>query len=474
MAPLDLSSRTAVMLPWLVATAFFMQMLDSTILNTALPAIAQSLNEDPMQMQAVVVAYLLTVAVLIPASGWMAERFGTKRIFLVAIILFCTGSLLCALSDSLIMLVVSRVVQGAGGSLLVPVGRLVIILAFPRSRMIQLLSFVSIPGMLGPLMGPVLGGLLVEYLSWHWIFIINLPIGVLGIVATLHFMPDLKRDNMGQFDWPGFVVFGAAMILVSLAMDGLSDLHLSNGLVMVLATGGLAFFVCYWFYAMRKENPLFQPQIFKTHSFAVGICGNLFARLSIGALPFLNPLMLQLALGYSPFNAGLMLAPPALASLLARPFSKKLIDLFGYRKLLVSSTVLSGLFMASLAFLGPGMPMGVLILLLSAIGGINAIQFIAMNTLTLIELPDAQSAQGNSLLSVVMQLAASLAVGTAAVLLGSFSEGSKAPEQVLFAFRATYICIGIISVLAAAIFLQLKTGEGSLQTSDHDVQHGAH
>lgn len=457
------SARASRLLPWLVATAFFMQMLDATILNTALPAIAQSLNQDPLRMQSVVVVYLLTVAVLIPASGWLAERFGSKRIFLLAIILFSIGSLCCALSFNLVLLVLSRFLQGLGGAMLVPVGRLVIMHAYPREQLIKVLSFIMMPGLIGPLTGPILGGLLVEYLSWHWIFLINLPIGALGAWATVKCMPNFTQENMPAFDWPGFAMFSAVMVLISLGVGGLGELHLPHVQILFLMIGGLGALTAYWLYAVRKPTPLFDPKLFNIRPYAIGILGNLFSRLGSTALPFLNPLMLQLALGYSPFQAGLMLAPIAAASLLVKPLINPLIQKFSYRLVLVCNTMLGGLLMASMSFISNDTSIFFVILLLCSLGATNSLQFTAMNTLTLIELPDERAAEGNSLLSVVMQLASSLAVGAAAVFLNAFSSPN---EQVLSAFKATYICVGLLSSIAALIFMQLKASDGSIASKN--------
>ena len=208
--PLD--AVTARWVPWVVAIAFFMQSLDGTILNTALPAMARDLAEDPLRMQGVIIAYMLTVALLIPASGWIADRFGTKKIFFSAILLFSLGSLLCALSSSLSMLIGARVIQGLGGALMLPVGRLVVLRAYPRSELVRIMGFITIPGLLGPLIGPTMGGWMVQYLTWHWIFLINLPVGLVGCYAVWKFIPDLRGTERTRFDSLGFVLFGAAMI----------------------------------------------------------------------------------------------------------------------------------------------------------------------------------------------------------------------------------------------------------------------
>lgn len=453
--PLD--DRTARILPWLVAVAFFMQTLDGTILNTALPAMAADLAEDPLRMQGVVIAYMLTVALLIPASGWIADRFGTRRIFFSAILLFSAGSLLCALSLSLPQLIGARIVQALGGALMMPVGRLVVLRAYPRSELVRVMSLVTIPGLIGPLLGPTLGGWLVEYASWHWIFLINLPVGALGAWFALRFMPDLRGAQRSQFDLLGFLLFGAAMLQITIALEGLGDLHMPHARVMLLLFGGAACLAGYWLRAGRIERPLFSPQLFQTRSFAVGILGNLFGRLGSGALPFLVPLLLQVALGYSPAEAGMSMIPLALAAMAIKPLTKGLIDRFGYRQLLVANTLLLGLLIASLGITGQETPLALLLVQLALIGACNSLQFSAMNTIALIDLQDHQASSGNSLLAVVVQLAMGLGVASAGALLGGFSTPDS---EVLRAFQLTFLCLGLLSMIAAAIFLQLGDKDG--------------
>ncbi|PZQ36908.1 MAG: MFS transporter, partial [Ectopseudomonas oleovorans] len=435
----QLDPRTARLLPWIVAIAFFMQTLDGTILNTALPAMAGDLNEDPLRMQSVVIAYMLTVALLIPASGWVADRFGTRRIFFGAIALFSLGSLLCALSESLSMLIGARVIQGLGGALMMPVGRLVVLRAYPRSELVRIMSFITLPGLLGPLIGPSLGGWLVEVASWHWIFLINLPVGLLGCWAVWRHMPDLRGPERSRFDSVGFLLFGAAMLLITVALEGLGELHLPTMRVVLLLLGGMACLAAYWLRAGRIEQPLFAPSPFHTRSFAVGIIGNLFARLGSGALPFLTPLLLQLAMGYSPAQAGMSLIPLALAAMAAKPLARPLIERLGYRNILTSNTLLLGALIASLALVDAQTSTLQLIIQLSLIGACNSLQFTAMNTVTLIDLDDREASSGNSLLSVVVQLAMGLGVASAAALLSGFSRELGDSGHVLEAFQATYL-----------------------------------
>lgn len=454
--PVSLDARTARILPWLVAIAFFMQTLDGTILNTALPAMARDLAENPLRMQGVVIAYMLTVALLIPASGWIADRFGSRRIFVTAIVLFSVGSLLCALSASFNQLVASRVLQALGGALMLPVGRLVVLRAFPRSDFVRIMAFIALPGLVGPLLGPTLGGWLVEYASWHWIFLINLPVGVIGCIAALRFMPDLKGPERVRFDTLGFLLFGAAMVLVTIALEGLGQMHMSHARVMLLLFGGAACMAAYWLRAGRIDAPLFSPKLFHTRSFAVGIFGNLFARLGGGALPFLLPLLLQVALGYSPAQAGMSMIPLALGAMAVKSLAKPIIDRLGYRRLLIGNTLLLGCLIASLATIDGQTPTWLLLVHLGLIGMVNSMQFTAMNTVTLVGLSHAAASSGNSLLSVVVQLSMSLGVATAGALLGGFTVDDAQGSEVLRAFQLTFLCVGGMAMLAAALFLQLE------------------
>ena len=462
-----LDPTTKRLLPWVVAIAFFMQTLDGTILNTTLPTMARDLGESPLRMQSVVIAYMLTVALFIPASGWLADRFGTRRAFLSAIVLFSLGSLLCALSPSLPWLTAARVLQGIGGALLLPVGRLTILRAYPRSELLKVLSFVTIPGLVGPLVGPPLGGWLVEVASWHWVFLINLPVGVIGVFASLRVMPDLRGAVDQRFDWPGFVMFSLGLVLVTLGLQGLGEHAISAPLSIVLVMGGLAAMAAYWAHAARADKPLFSLTLFHIPTFSVGILGNLFARLGSGAMPFLTPLFLQVGLGYSPSRAGLTMVPIVVGAMFIKFFAEPVIKRFGYRRVLVTNTLLLGGFIAGFSLVGAATPHALILVYLGLFGIVNSMQFTAMNTLTLGDLDDARASGGNSLLSVVMQLSMSLGVAAAGALLAAFATpvvipiaSDVGPSNLLHTFHATYLCMGALSALAAGIFFQLGRREG--------------
>jgi EmrB/QacA subfamily drug resistance transporter len=449
---------------WLVAIAFFMQTLDGTIVNTALASMARDLNESPLRMQSVVVSYALSMAILIPASGWVADRFGARKVFLVALVLFSTGSLLCALANGLGSLVAARVVQGIGGSMLLPVGRLAVLRAYPGDRFLRAMSFVTIPGLLGPLIGPTLGGWLVDVASWRWIFIINLPIGAAGIVATLAIMPDARSDRRQAFDLPGYVILAASLVAISLALDGLAEGAMRHATALVTLLFGLACFVAYWLRTVRQADPLFPPALFKVNTFSVGLLGNLFARIGSGSMPFLIPLLLQLSMGYTALQAGMMMIPVALAGILVKRFGNRLITELGYRKVLIVNTVLVGLAIASFALSSPAQPLWLRIVQLAIFGALNSMQFTAMNALTLKDLEGPFASSGNSLLSTVMMLSMSLGVAAAGGLLATFSDvlGHAGAGGSLPAFRASFACMGLVTAAAAWIFWQLSpvTGTG--------------
>lgn len=452
-----LDKRTANILPWVVAISFFMQMLDGTILNTALPAIAAGLNESPLNMHLVVISYLLTAAILIPTSGWLADRIGIRRVFLTAICIFTFGSLLCSMSSALWMLVASRVIQGVGGALMVPVGRLIILRAYPRTHLVELLGFVTIPGMLGPLLGPTLGGWLVEYASWHWIFLINIPVGIIGVIVARKFVPSFPVSKKMKFDFPGFLVMSASMVLISLGLEDFGNAE-SRIEVILFLTVGLLLLAAYWLYASRVPHALFSLKLFKTRTFAIGIIGNLFARFGMGAIPYLTPLLLQVGMGFSALKAGMSMIPLGISAIVGKSFAKPLIGRFGYRQFLVMNTMLLGAMMFSFSFILSYAPYWALLIYFGIFGGINALQYTAMNTLTLIDLPTDQTASGNSLLSVVMQLSLSIGTAMGAALLVGFSGKGDTGSALIPAFRHTYMVVGILTFISSTIFLQLIKG----------------
>lgn len=446
---------------WLVALGFFMQTLDATIVNTALPAMATDLGESPLQMHSVIVAYSLAMAVLIPASGWLADRFGTRRVFMAAIALFAFGSVLCALSPNLSFLVAARVVQGLGGALLLPVGRLAVLRAFPREQFIRAISFVAIPGLVGPLIGPTLGGWMVEFASWHWIFWVNVPVGILGLLAARKYMPEGEPMPPRAFDLMGFVMLAGGMALVSLAVESMAGGGVRSASSLIMLVFGLACLAGYWLHALKKPEPLFAPELFTVRTLRVGLLGNLFSRLGSSAMPFMMPLVLQVSLGYSPMHAGMMMLPTVLGSMATKPLVTRVVHYWGYRKVLLVNTFVLALLIASFASISPGMPLPLLVVQLFIFGSVNSLQFSAMNTVTLKDLMPSFASSGNSLLSMVQMLAMGMGVAAAGAVLAGFQAHLAAATagETLWAFRGTFIVMGLLTLAATVLFAQLPESE---------------
>ncbi|WP_222889175.1 multidrug transporter subunit MdtD [Enterobacter sp. C2] len=450
-------ARSMAGLPWIAAMAFFMQALDATILNTALPAIAQSLNRSPLAMQSAIISYTLTVAMLIPVSGWLADRFGTRRIFMLAVSLFTLGSLACALSNSLGMLVVFRIVQGIGGAMMMPVARLALLRAYPRSELLPVLNFVTMPGLVGPILGPVLGGVLVTWASWHWIFLINIPIGIAGLFYARKYMPDFTTPRR-RFDMSGFLLFGVSLVLFSIGIELFGEKLVASWLALTIIFSSIVLFYAYIRHARHHPSPLIALPIFKTRTFSVGIAGNIASRLGTGCVPFLMPLMLQVGFGYTALIAGCMIAPTAIGSILAKSTVTQVLRWFGYRKTLFGVTVIIGVMIAQFALQSPSMEVWLLILPLFILGMAMSTQFTAMNTITLADLTDENASSGNSVLAVTQQLSISLGVAVSAAVL-RFYEGFESANTIE-QFHYTFITMGIITLISASVFLLLKAKDG--------------
>lgn len=451
------TARSMAGLPWIAAMAFFMQALDATILNTALPAIAHSLGRSPLAMQSAIISYTLTVAMLIPVSGWLADRFGTRRVFMIAVSLFTLGSFACALSGSLGQLVVFRIVQGIGGAMMMPVARLALIRAYPRSELLPVLNFVTMPGLVGPILGPLLGGVLVTWASWHWIFLINIPIGILGLLYARKYMPNFTTPRRG-FDMTGFLLFGLGLVLISSGMELFGERIVASYIGILILLGGVLLLLAYIRHARRHPTPLITLPMFKTRTFSVGIAGNLASRLGTGCVPFLMPLMLQVGFGYTALIAGCMMAPTALGSLLAKSTVTQVLRWFGYRKTLVGVTVVIGLLIAQFSLQSPGMEIWLLILPLFILGMAMSTQFTAMNTITLADLTDENTSSGNSVLAVTQQLSISLGVAVSAAVLRMYEgiDNFNTVEQ----FHYTFLTMGAVTLISALVFLLLRPRDG--------------
>ncbi len=451
-------NSTHAALLWIVAVGFFMQALDTTIVNTALPSIARSLGAKPFDLQPIVVAYTLTMALLTPASGWLADRFGTRRVYFTAILLFVLGSLCCASAHSLGQLIVARVIQGLGGSMLLPIGRLAVLRTVTGEAYVSALAVISVAGQVGPILGPTLGGWFVQAFTWHWIFLINVPIGAVGLLAVRRFLPNDAIGDAPPFDFIGGGLLSLCMVAFSVALDSPAQHHklLVSGSLFAISALAAALYVPY---ARRKTHPLFKLSLFSEPNFSVGLIGNLLCRVGSSAVPFLLPLLMQLQLGYTPLHSGLMMLPAALAGTVAKRWISPLVKRYGYDAFLLWNTILVGASIVGFATFSLATPLVLEIAILAVFGATNSMQFAAMNSVTLKGLSVKDAGAGNSLFSMVQMLAIGLGVSIGGGLVSVFSAhlGSAA-----MAFRIAFVCVGGVTLASAVVFRFLEN-EGRLR-----------
>lgn len=446
-------------MPYLLATAIFMQMLDSTILNTALPAIAEDLNESVLNMQSAIISYVLTLALFIPVSGYLADKFGTKKIFILALILFSLGSLFCAMSQNLLQLDISRIFQGLGGALMTPVARLSMIKTYPKNEIVRAMNYAIIPALVAPILGPLIGGYLVEWVSWHWIFLINIPMGILGVIFSLRYMPDYKEENP-RLDVKGFLIFGSASLLLSVGLELLG--HRSNtSLILALLMSGFMMLYFYFRHARRSKRALFPLHLMQVRTFRVGVIGNLTTRVGISSIPLLIPLLIQIAFEKSPSTAGWVIVPMAVAGMFGKTLVVPVMNKFGYRNILRFNTILLGILIMSLAI--PSLKTDILwyIPVMLLMGVLNSIQFTAMNAIAISDLRDYQNSSGNSLLTVNQQLAIGFGIAIGMSVLNLYqNQLGFGKHEVHLAFRLTFLTVGFLTLLSAFVFRRLHVRDG--------------
>ena len=451
--------NTKKILPLILATAIFMQMLDSTILNTSLPSIAKDLNESPLNMQNAIISYVLTLALFMPVSGFLADKFGTKKVFIISLILFSLGSLLCSLSPNLTVLVVSRVIQGVGGSLMTPVGKLALIKTFDKSELLKAMNFAIIPALIGPVLGPLIGGYMVDYLSWHWIFLINLPIGILGIVLSVKYMPNYFSKII-DFDFKGFLFFAAASLLLSISLEWMGNAKNITPVLLVFLMGFI-FIYLYYRHAKKEENPIFPLELFMVRTFRVGFLGNLATRLGISSIPLLIPLMIQIAYGQSAVVSGWIVAPMAITAMFGKSAVIKILNRFGYRKTLMFNTFLIGTLICLMAIPGINTSIYWFIPLILVLGFFNSIQFTSMNTISISDLRDSHTSSGNSLISVNQQIAIGFGIAFGLIILKLFEGDTQLIKgNIHNAFRYTFLVMGILTILSGFVFRRLHFRDG--------------
>ncbi len=449
-------------LPWVVATTLFMEQLDSTIVNTAVPAMAASLQVTPLSLKAVVTSYILSLAVCIPVSGWMADRYGTRRVFAAAVALFTLSSVLCGLAVNVPMLVAARVVQGIGAAMMMPVGRLAVIRTFPKAELLTAMNFVIIPALIGPLLGPTLGGLIVHWLSWRAIFFVNVPVGLVALWLIHRHMPDYHGEVARPLDIIGLVLFGAGAALLSWLLEVFGEHHLdvtSAGLMLMLSLSLLA---AYALHAGRTEYPLLRLALFRVRTFRVSVVGGFVTRLGIGGLPFLLPLLYQLGLGRPAWQSGLMMMPSAAAAMFMKVLSVRILGRLGYRRVLTINTLMIGVTISLFSLVGPGTPLVLIVLLSLSQGFFNSLQFSSMNSMAYADIDGADSSMASTIASSMQQMSLSfgLAFGSlvTAWFLGDLPQSDRA--AVTSALHHAFLALGGATLLSSLSFWTLRPNDG--------------
>jgi EmrB/QacA subfamily drug resistance transporter len=454
---ITLDAQQKSRLLWLLASAFFMQMLDSTIVNTAAPSIARALAVEPLSLKTALTSYTLSLAVFIPLSSWLADRYGTRRVFWSAIAIFTLSSLACGLAPNLPMLIVSRIVQGFGGAMMMPVGRLAILRSFPRSEFVGAMAFATIPGLIGPTIGPLLGGLFSTYLSWRMIFLVNLPFGLIGLWMTRKHMPDYRAPTRVPLDIEGFCLFGAGVGGLSYALEKIIDGSYVQGEFFV-AVALLALAVYTW-RSLRIAHPIVDLHLLRVPSFRIAVNGGFTTRLGVGGMYFLLTLLFQIGFGYSAVTAGLLQMPQALAMLSTRFFVATIIRHLGYRRVLIANTALAGIMILMFATLDQATPFWRICVQVFLFGAVMSIQYSAVNTLGFVDIGPAQASMGSAMSSTAQNLSISFGVAFGSLLMAAFLPAGVAQgEHYITAFHSTVIVLGLVTLVSSLVFMRLPRG----------------
>lgn len=450
-------------LPWIVATALFMEQLDTTIVNTAVPSMAASFGVSPLSLRGVVASYILSLAIGIPVSGWMADRFGTRRVFSVAVALFTASSLLCGLSLNVPMLIGARILQGIGAAMMVPVGRLSIIRTFPKSELLVAMNFVIIPALIGPLLGPTIGGLIVHWFSWRDIFFVNVPVGIAAQWLIHRYMPDYRSDIKRPFDLMGYLLFGTGIALLSLLLDVFGEHSIDGATTWALGVIAILLLLAYLLHAKDIDFPLLRLSLFKVRTFRIAVLGGFITRLGIGGMPFLLPLLYQLGLGMSAWQSGLLLMPAAAAAMCMKFVAPKILARFGYRSVLIVNTVLIGLTIMLFGLVSVDTPSWLIVSLGLTQGFFNSLQFTSMNTMAYSDIDASDSSMASTIGSSSQQLAMSFGLAFGSLVTSWYLGEVAQTDQIAVtgALQHTFLTLGAITLLSSLSFWALRPGDGS-------------
>ena len=453
------SRKLRLLIPLVVAFAFLMEQLDSTIVTTAIPDMARSLGVTALQMNVTITAYILSLAAFMPVSGWIADRYGPRRVFASALLIFTVASALCGMAGSLPVLVVMRVLQGFGGAMMTPVGRLVLIRAFPRNQLVTAMTYMTIPAVIGPVMGPLLGGYLTTYANWRWVFYVNVPIGLIGILLALRFVEDQRVSTPARFDFIGFLLCGSGLGLLQFGLENIGHPIVPVPLVVAVIVVSLLLLASYVPYSRGRTYAALDLSLFAIRSFRVSTLAGGVSRIGVNAVPFMLPLLFQIGFGLSPATSGTLTFVASVGTLAVRPISAGLLRRFGFRTLLAVNGVICAIVIASFTLVGPATPHWVIFLMVLVFGVVRSTQFMTTNTLTYADTPAEKLSRSTSLGGVIQQLTISFGISIAASLLGLIAGQGRPPN--VYDFHIAFALVALITLASAPGFLRLRREDGA-------------
>lgn len=443
-----------------VSLAMFMEAVDTTILNTAIPVMAQSFQVNPISLKLALISYLLSLAIFIPISGWIADKFGIKKVFMCAIALFTISSIWCGFTTNLWELIIARIMQGIGGSMTLPVGRLIIVRTYERHQLISKMSVVVMIAAIGMMLGPLLGGIITNHFSWRWIFWVNIPVGILAFCLSHFLLPSMPPRPVHSLDKVGFLLFGTGLAALTFGLSTVSEaqIQIAESLSIIAIAAFLLMF--YFWRSLKKTHPIVKVELLRIRTFRISVVGNIAARIGFGGLPFVLPLLFQIGLGYSPQLSGLLLTPTALGVLLVKPLSLTILRFLQYRKLLILNTMLVSLSLCTFALINQDTNIYFIAGLTFIYGFLISLQYTGMNSLAYANIQPDDVSSATSIMSTIQQLSQSFGVAVAAMIITFFAPYSTGHILSVPVFHHTFLALGLVTLCSALIFMRLKKEDG--------------